>query len=518
MVEEMRTAAQIAALRNERFPDAASLVRFHEALLFARAYPANPEVAREADLALFSFAERTRGVAGLDEPEVSGIAGTSFSAVFSYDVARQLASAFPGQIDADWEGYDIARLARCFPPAMPLIGEDTTVEANVPYLDWLRAAKPEQQSDLDWLLWRLTPACYDSLELPLRWNLGDSEVSRSRARFASGAPLFYQDASPIRRRDVSIVDAGPDLPLAALSREEGEAVIARTLAQSATRYRELYGFTYGDGGQVIRADAGRGTVFYLWGLPPERRLPLRAYHCALIVKNEVPVGYVETLTLFEHMEVGFNIYYTFREGESAWIYARLLKLFRQLMPVTCFSVDPYQVGHLNDEAIESGAFWFYRKLGFRPVEPEAARLLAIEEEKIAKDPRHRTPPARLRKLATGYMLYSEDRTWDRFRVRNLGLAAARRMAGRFGGDAGAMRRSAVAAVAGALGAAGEELPEEWAVVLSLISGLEDWSAREKQTLAEILSAKTSPAGEYEYVRLTARHERLREQVARLGSR
>ncbi len=216
------------------------------------------------------------------------------------------------------------------------------------------------------------------------------------------------------------------------------------------------------------------------------------------------------------MEVGFNIYYTFREGESAWIYARLLRLFRQLMPVTCFSVDPYQVGHLNDEAIESGAFWFYRKLGFRPVEPEAVRLLAIEEKKIAKDPQYRTPPARLRKLAAGYMLYAEDRTWDRFRVRNLGLAAARQMADRFGGDAGEMRRSAAAAVARALGAASGELPAEWAVVLSLIPGLQDWSAGEKQALAAVLSAKAAP-DESEYVRLMAQHTRLRHEVARLGS-
>jgi hypothetical protein len=186
------------------------------------------------------------------------------------------------------------------------------------------------------------------------------------------------------------------------------------------------------------------------------------------------------------------------------------------MPVTCFSVDPYQVGHLNEEAIESGAFWFYRKLGFRPVEPETSRLLAIEEKKIAKDPKHRTPAARLRKLAAGYMLYAEDRTWDRFRVRNLGLTVAREMADRFGGDAGAMRRSVVAAVAGALGASSGEVPEEWAVVLSLIPALEDWNAGEKQALVAVLGAKRS-FDECEYVRLMTRHARLRQEIAKLGS-
>jgi hypothetical protein len=514
--EGPRTAALISALSRERFSGAASLVRFHEALLFLRAYPASREVAREADLALASVAERARGIAGLDEPEISGIAGTAFSAVFSYDVARRLASAFPSQIDVDWEGYDTARLANWLSPAVPLIEEDSSVEAHVPYLDWLRAAKPPHQSDLAWLLDRVTPAAYQSLELPLRWELGDSEVTRTRARIASGRPLFLQTAPLIPRRDVSVAGAVPDLPIERLSQEEGESLIARTEANSATRYRELYGFTYGDPAHVVRADAGRGVTFYVWGVPPGRRLPLRAYHCGVIARNDVPVGYVETLTLFERMEVGFNIYYTFREGESAWTFARLLRFFGQLMPVSCFSVDPYQVGHLNEEAIESGAFWFYRKLGFRPVEPGAARLLAREEKRIAGDPGYRTPPARLRKLAAGYMLYGEDRTWDRFRVRNLGLAAARRMAERFAGSAEEMRRSSIAAVSAALGIEASLVPEGWAAVLSLIPGLEQWSAQDKHALAAILRAK-SGSEEIEYVRLMTRHAKLRQEVAELGS-
>jgi hypothetical protein len=151
------------------------------------------------------------------------------------------------------------------------------------------------------------------------------------------------------------------------------------------------------------------------------------------------------------MEVGFNVYYTFREGESAWLYTRLMRLMRQLTGVTCFSVDPYQIGRHNEEAIASGAFWFYRKLGFRPVGERAARLLAVEERRIAADHAYRTPAATLRKFAAGYMVYDEAGSWDRFRMRNLGLALQRRMAERFGGNATKMRRAAVKAVERALG-------------------------------------------------------------------
>ena len=175
---------------------------------------------------------------------------------------------------------------------------------------------------------------------------------------------------------------------------------------------------------MLRAQAGRGLEIYFFGVPPERRLPLRAYHAGLFVKNGVPVGYVETLSLFERAEVGFNLYYTFREGETAWLYGRLLRLLRQLLGVTAFSVDPYQVGLHNEEAIESGAFWFYRKLGFRPMAPEIARLTEKEEARMARSPGYRTPARALRKLAAGAMIYNGGPEWDRFSVRHLAMKSA----------------------------------------------------------------------------------------------
>ena len=80
-----------------RVRDAASLIRLHETLLFLRSLSAHPEVARRADAILFGFADRVARLraAGLDlepfaEPEVSGIAGTDMTAVFSFEVARSL--------------------------------------------------------------------------------------------------------------------------------------------------------------------------------------------------------------------------------------------------------------------------------------------------------------------------------------------------------------------------------------------------------------------------------------------
>jgi hypothetical protein len=97
-----------------------------------------------------------------------------------------------------------------------------------------------------------------------------------------------------------------------------------------------------------------------------------------------------------------------------------------LLAVPCFAVDPYQLGHHNEEAIESGAFWFYRKLGFRPANEHVSKLLRTEEAKLRANPAYRTPARNLRRLAAGWMIYefpgSGTGEWDRFETRRAAMA------------------------------------------------------------------------------------------------
>ena len=227
------------------------------------------------------------------------------------------------------------------------------------------------------------------------------------------------------------------------------------------------------------------------------------------------------------MESGFNFYYTFRDGETAWIYARTLNVFRHLLGVTAFSIDPYQVGYENEEGIESGAFWFYRKLGFRPTNPSLLKLTEGEERKIADRKSHRTSGRTLRSLAGGSMIFqlneAEAGDWDSFQVRKIGLAAQRRMATRFGGDARKMRTTTSNLVARALGVSTASwnsiqlgVFSDFSVVLSLISDLDKWGQAEKQGVVRIIQAKAG-LDEGKYLKLMQRHERLRAEIIRLGS-
>jgi hypothetical protein len=320
-----------------------------------------------------------------------------------------------------------------------------------------------------------------------------------------------------------------------LSPKQGEAILDMAREASTVRYRELYGFTHGDPGRVIQTNLGRGVDIFVMGLPPNRRLPLRAYHAAMIFKNGVPIGYFEGLSLFERMESGFNLYYTFREGETAWLYARTLNIFRHLLGVTAFSLDPYQIGFENEEGIESGAFWFYRKLGFRPTNPKIMKLVLNEEKKLRSRPTYRTSARTLRKLAEGSMIYELDKSldessgrsgpgdWYQFQVRNIGLLVQRRMAERFKGDAGRMRSETVKDLTRTLGLSLNLWQEfeisalsAFAVTLSLVEDLQRWSQNEKDGLVRIIRAKAATE-ESRYLKLMQQHPRLRSAMIKLGS-
>jgi hypothetical protein len=112
--------------------------------------------------------------------------------------------------------------------------------------------------------------------------------------------IFFHRAPLIERREVSLVEelASPPIPIKRLSRAAGEMILDLARETCAVRYRELHGFTCGDSRRVLKATLGRGTEAFVLGVPPENRLPLRAYHAALILKNGVPVAYFEGLSIF----------------------------------------------------------------------------------------------------------------------------------------------------------------------------------------------------------------------------
>ena len=547
----------LARISRHEFRDAKLLIRFHESLLFLRAFPQSSSLVPKIERLLNTFYNRVEAVRALgadmavfDDFETSGIVGTTMQDTLNFEAARWLVGRIPRNVEIAWDEYQEERAwGMTWPRFVPLLEEDSVVEASIPWRRWLDAARGREQ-DLAWLIRqferlpfdgaaggeRARAELYDSLRIPLRWKLENLKLSRTR-NWQRPHKFFIHQEPLISRRQVSLAEefARPRPRLTRLSRHEGETVMRWIREVMVVRYRELYGTTLGDPRSVRRAELGRGVVMYFWNLPAARRLPLRAYVAGFTLKNGVPINYIEAIGLCEWIEVGFNTFYTFRQGETAWIYAQALRCLCALTGARVISVYPYQIGQENDEALDSGAFWFYRKLGFRSGNSELEELARREERKIAAEPKYRTPRKILKRLAEAHVFYElpaesrptsakKEGVWDAFSTRNLALRVNRRMAREFKGDAARIREASVREVGRALdlgvsrwaGAERRSL-ENWSLILALIPDLRRWSSEENRELVRIIRSQ-SAANEMQYLRFTRRHERLREELLRLGSR
>ncbi len=519
----------------------ASLLRWHDALLFLRAFPQSAKVVRLADELLASTSARVAELMRrdadfslLDDESVSGIAGSEIVESWEYNIARWLVHKYRDNVSIYWDGeLNEPRLANTLPRLIPLLDEDATVEPDVDWRAWIDASRG-WQNEVEWLVdgfcalelpEREKTDLFESLELPIRLDLQDLPATRTHARRAVNQ-LYVHDTPLLQRRDVSLDrELSSPLKLRKLSNKDAAEIIDMARAALTVRYRGLYGMTFPNL-PVYEASPGRGLQIFLWGVTPERRLPLRAYACGITLKNGVPINYLEAIALFDWVEVGFNTYYAFREGETAWVYAQVLRALRPLLGFYVVSVYPYQIGYENEEAIKSGAFWFYRKLGFRPGRPDLAALCEAEEKKIAADKTHRTSARNLRRLAEGHIFYelpgAAPKQWDNFRTRYLGLAVNRHIGERFDGNTERYRQAATESLAkllrvspDRLSACEREAFESFAPALHPATDVSRWSAADKGALVDIIRAKAAPE-EWEYLRLMREHGPLRDIFLRLG--
>jgi hypothetical protein len=425
--------------------DPGTLLRLHEALLFHRAHPRSRAAIAAAERALRRIpAHVTRltlegyDLSLFDDYAAAGIGGTTISMPFSFDAVRWLAARFPKALSVDWEVHDAPDgLERVLPRLFPLVAEEAMADVGVDYRAWLEAARPKSAQELPWLLSRIealregdrTKALlYDALQFQVSWKLGTTASSRTVARWRFTPFLFEETFA--KKRGVFLAE---ELVCPPRTRRlpPAEGLRALDLCRSAVlcRYRELHAFTYGDPRAVWEADLGRGAAVLICGIEPGRRLPLRAGFGLLLLRNGVPVGYGDAYALGEKLDVSFNVFYAFRDGESAHLYARLLSALGTLLGARVFRADPYQVGRNNEEGIASGAFFFYRRFGFVSADAKLDALARREEAARAADPNRRTSPATLRRLANAAVIWARDealaRRWARFSVRTLAARALR---------------------------------------------------------------------------------------------
>jgi len=393
----------LEALEAERLRDPGSLIRLHETLCFLQAYPDDPDVLGRVDRALAEFPDRVARLGPAVRARLydSGIANAPLDYPFGYPMARWLATRFPRDCEVAWRRFDEAdRLDETLSLLASSAEGDAFSEGGMGWRRWLRVAKGgRRMTDLQLLLELFErtglPAetrdwLYENLALPVLWTPRGARASRTLARIPPARVFFHEDG--LERRGASLAEAlaGPLPSVRRAPRALALALIEAARVAMATRQRELHAFSHPNPDDVLLAEVGRGVRIALFGIQPGFRLPLEGYYAFLALKNGVPVAYGGGWELFGTLDFAINIFASFRQGESAFLAIQLLRVYRRIFGMRTVVVDRYQLGHESTEALRSGSFYFYHRLGFRPRDPDILRVLEAERAKIAGDPSYRS--------------------------------------------------------------------------------------------------------------------------------
>jgi len=530
--------ALFARLVRARHASARDVPRLHEALVYSSAYPDDASTLALVERALRAFHRRADLIALRARLADSGIAGTDIRYRFFAPTALHLARRWPERLRYDWSDWDDPSRLEEVLPLIAVHGESPGIdEYDLGLRGWLDRMRGAHTGDAAFATLRLArrlhdPFVYekvfDGIDAPMVLAAGPGTPSRTRARWAKSPVVFQRQPLRRGRPDLRAELARPPRSVTPLSRRDGERLLEMTTAAMVTRSRDLDAFAYGDPGDVRMVDCGEGLQFACIGQRPERRLLLESVYGFLTLKNGVPTGYVLTSALFGSADIAYNVFETYRGGEAGAVYGRVIAMTRHLFGVDSLTIVPYQLGGAgNDEGLDSGAWWFYRKLGFEPRVAAARRLMRAEEARMRRDPAHRSSRATLAKLAEENVYWhagpKRDDVIGLLPLPSVGLAVTDSLARRFGNDPDRGAAECTREAAALLGVApsrawtpGERLAfERWAPLALILPGIRRWPTADRRALAAVMRAKGGQR-ESDFVHLFDAHAKLRHAIADLA--
>lgn len=494
----------------------ARLALLQETLLFLLAYPDDRRVleAARAQVArlrsVVGAALERAGAAGEEALRDSGLPGTAMVDTYGFPLLLRLRRLFPGALEIDWdEEPDTGKLQAAV--VQLLLGAEVPGldDITLDWDDWLAACRPEAPAaerprDLDLLLdlferaplrptereWR-----FDGCELPVRWRLDRVGSARCELLAPSTRPHYQRRAPASSAVAFETLVRAPLADPGRLPRREGERFLDLAAAALAVRQSEIRPLSYGNPEDVTQVACGSGLVVALIGAVPGYREALESLTTVLLLKNGVPVAYGPASVSAGCCELGLNLFDEFRGVETRWLYAQYLRVVHHVLGARAFFLTPYGMGVGNPDALRAGSFWFYRRLGFRPSNPEVEALARAEEARLVRQKGARSDLRTLRRLAeTSVWLHLARGGTAPLPLGPIGLAVTRRVAREHGGDRARAQRRDEARVARALGLRkGEGALPLLAPVLALDAELERRPLRERRALAAFVRAKAAPS-------------------------
>lgn len=493
---------------------ARTLMRLHDDLLFIRAFPGDVETAR---LSLAALRRLDRWVAGLTKSEAKllddcGVAGSTTRHIFGFPIAEWLACRAKADVEIDWRNFSdpsmLDPLIRAFTRKSE---QDAFDSSDYSTRDWVRLARgAHMPSDLHWMISaakaaRLKLSAIDELwsaaDPPIAWRLKASRWSTTR-NFLAGAPVIPRKALRRPPDEIGRRIEKPMKSIALLPQAQARRVIEIARTALAARCREVVAITYPNVDEIYWCDLGKGAALAVIVVAPDHRLSIETNTGYLLLSNGVPIGYGGVTPLFRQANTGINIFDAFRGGETAFLWVEMLRAFRSLFGSRRFVVNAYQFGEGNSEAINSGAYWFYYRLGFRPDDDDRKRLAAKEFDRLRLPGAARSSRATLKALATGDLIFDlpgfdiRDAFDEKQLVKVSALAGERLAAAPMAGRAAAEDFLAehVAEALGVRSRRSWPKPEREAFsalapIVSIIPDIADWALAEKKDTVRLMRAK-----------------------------
>jgi hypothetical protein len=366
------------------------LVSYINKLLFICAHPANKIHKAKAEqelLRIAMFLNKNKNTL----PKLflnSGLPFSKFITQFSHDCLTWLmhhpdcSVGFHTYVDAHFDLNEVFKLT------LPSV-ECSETTAGLTNNDLVEALGIKKEKQLDFILNELSrfndqpfvkDHLFDGLGIQTEIIPKNKTYSLAYNRFSTGN-IFYQKELLKKFNHVELLNES--LPQAfKLSKKRKQAVIQVVKNTMALTNRETDPVSYLHENSLRLYNLQRGISVAIYGMTANRQLPFESYMGYTLFKNGFPAAYGGGWVFGTRSDFGINIFDWFRGGESGYMMCELLRVYRQLFGITYFEVEPYQYGLDNPDGIKSGAFWFYYRYGFRPLDKTLRKLADEEHKKI----------------------------------------------------------------------------------------------------------------------------------------
>ncbi len=379
-------------------PKSSFLITYFEALLYLLAYPSSPvehALVEKEIRRIKSFLRREQN--NLSKLlQNTGLPYGTILTHFSHDTSRWLLSHADLKTEIDSFAETKINLSELLFMTLPTT-EKHIAESGLESHEIMDTLLVSKKNRLAFILKEFSrldqqpqvkDTLFDQLGIYLKVNPKGPGFSKASNRLAGGQ-IYYHNELLSRFDHQQLIQTPLSKPKKLTDSERTQAIQVVKNSMLLT-VRETDPTTHLQPGSFRIYALDRGIAIALYGMEASRQLPFESYVGYTVFKNGLPVSYGGSWIFGERAIFGINIFEPFRKGESGYIMTQLLRVYKNVFDVNYFEVEPYQYGLDNPEGITSGAFWFYYKYGFRPVDKILYKKAEREREKIKKNTGYRT--------------------------------------------------------------------------------------------------------------------------------